>query len=43
VLQIVDRPFGIVVSVSPDRKYLVFHQTEKIGSDLMLVTDFQPR
>jgi Tol biopolymer transport system component/DNA-binding winged helix-turn-helix (wHTH) protein len=37
VLQIMDRPFGIVVSVSPDRKYLVFHQTEKIGFDLMLV------
>jgi tricorn protease-like protein len=41
VVLIGDSPFGFVVSVSPDERFLLFHKTEKPGMDLMLVEDFR--
>jgi len=30
------------LSVSPDFRYIIFHQYDESGSDLMLVEDFRP-
>jgi len=36
-------PLGRAASVSPDRKYLLFEQSDRPGMDLMLVNNFQTR
>jgi dipeptidyl aminopeptidase/acylaminoacyl peptidase len=41
VVLVRDSPFGTVISVDPEEKYLLLHQTDRPGMDLMLVDNFQ--
>jgi hypothetical protein len=36
-----DRPVAYVLSVSPDRRWILYSQLDQRGSDLMLVDNFQ--
>jgi hypothetical protein len=39
-----ERPLGkLSLSVSPDRRHLVYSQYDQAGSDLMLIENFDPR
>jgi hypothetical protein len=41
VVLVRDSPFSTVISVEPEERYLLFHQTDRPGMDLMLVDNFQ--
>jgi Tol biopolymer transport system component/DNA-binding winged helix-turn-helix (wHTH) protein len=39
-----ERPLGkLSLSLSPDRRYIIYSQYDQAGSDLMLIENFQPR
>ena len=40
---VVNRPFHIGMSVSPDSRYILFDQYDESGSDLMMIEDFASR
>ena len=40
---LVNRPFFIGMTVSPDEKYLLFDQFDEFDRDLMLVSNFHPQ
>src|SRR5437667_11254880 len=39
-----DRPLGkLSLSVSPDRRFIIYGQADQSGTDLMLIENFDPR